>query len=495
MFFTKKSVLIGALIASVLGNIGLYFYFKQTDSVAATQNITTENNEIEISAPIVESPISIPSPKIKNKAPLAWDWNGIDTSKIYFPKDFLWGVGTSAHQVEGDCTNNDWAAWEPTQSFEPTGNACEHWKNYKHDIQLIKQLGVQSYRFSIEWSKVEPKEGSFNPMALKHYEDVCKELVKNGIKPVITLHHYTNPIWFIQKGGFERIENAKYFVRFCTKVFEQLNPYVHLWLTFNSPTSYVARAYHAKMAPPGVENMQLMQEVLKNMLEAHVQTYHALKKLPHGKEARIGICHNIYQVEPKNFWDKAGCSTAHSLFNENVYQFFKTGNFKASVPFKVSLSYSNPKAKNALDFIGLNYYSHGLMNGFNIEPYPGEIKTQSLIYTVYAEGLYRALQELTKELAKPLNIPIYVTENGIATNNEKDRETFFKHYLFALSYARSVGCPVKGYMVWSLMDNYEWGTYDTRYGIYSVDYATQERGKKPKKGAEYFVNTVKKFSK
>ena len=124
MFFTKKTVLIMALIGSLLANVGLYLYFKQPEETSSTQ-------DIEISAPIVQTAISIPAPKIKNKSPLAWDWKAIDTSKIYFPKDFLWGVGTSAHQVEGDCTNNDWAAWEPTQDFQQTGRACEHWKNYK----------------------------------------------------------------------------------------------------------------------------------------------------------------------------------------------------------------------------------------------------------------------------------------------------------------------------------------------------------------------------
>lgn len=456
-------------------------------ATAVLKQNTSKNNQQDSQSSTLQAPAVI------QKDPLYWNWKSIDTTQIAFPKNFLWGVATSAHQTEGNCINNDWAAWEKTQKIAQTGGACNHWNTYKKDIQLIKQNKFNTYRFSIEWSKVEPKQGHWDEAALKHYEDVCKELIKQGIKPVITLHHYTNPIWFVQLGGFEKEKNIQYFVRYCTKVFERLNTYAHLWLTFNSPTSCVARAYHKKLAPPAKENMQLMQEVLKNMLEAHVQVYHTLKKLPHGAQAQIGICHNIYQIEPKKFWDKTGASIAYKLFNDNIYQFFKTGHFNASVPFNVSLKYHNPKAKGALDFIGLNYYSHGLMNNFNVNAHPSEMRTQQEMYTIYPEGFYRAIQEVSTEFAKPLKIPIYVTENGIATNNEKDRELFFQRYLYALSYAIHQGCPVKGYIVWSLLDNYEWGSYDMHYGIYSVDFKTQMRGTQPRAGAHYLINIVKSF--
>lgn len=437
---------------------------------------------------------TIIAPTVIQKDPLYWNWKLIDTNQIYFPSDFLWGVATSAMQVEGNCTNTDWAVWEKNKNIIPCGNACDSWNRYKEDIQLLKQLGVKSYRFSIEWSKVEPQQDVFDEAVLKHYEEICKELVKNGIKPIITLHHYTNPLWFYALGGFEKEYNTKHFITYCAKVFVRLHQYVHLWLTFNSPTSYVARAYYAHLTPPGIQNMQLMQEVLKNILDAHVQTYQSLKKLPGGSLCRIGICHNIYQVEPKNFWDKVSCATAYSCFNENVYQFFKTGHFKVSVPFKATVRHYNAGAPQSLDFIGLNYYSHGNMSGFDVKPYPGDIPTQNEIYTIYPEGLYRALQEINKELAAPLHIPIYITENGIATANDDHRKLFFERYLYALSYAINTGIPVKGYTVWSLIDNYEWGSYDINYGIYAMDFKTLERSKKPRAGAHYFIDVVKKFS-
>ena len=502
--FLKNAFLSFALIG--LG-AGLYYWYNSNQNIIQNSKPIVLRDSANSAQPLIEEKSTDrPSSKIRpqkptytaplctQKDPLYWDWATIDTHKLYFPEGFLWGVGTSAHQHEGNCTNNDWILWEQQRNIAQTGDACLHWHHYKDDIQLIKKLGVNSYRFSIEWSKVEPKQGMYNEIALKHYEDVCKELIKHGIKPVITLHHYTNPIWFAQLGGFEKEKNIIHFVNFCSKIFERLHPYVHLWLTFNSPTSYVARAYHAQLAPPGKQDMQLMQDVLKNMLEAHVQTYQSLKKLPHGSRSQIGICHNIYQVEPKNFWDRAGCATAHKLFNENIYQFFKTGHFKVSVPFKASVNHYNPAAPQSLDFIALNYYSHGLMTNFNVDRHPDEITTQNKIYTIYPEGFYRALQELTKELANPLHIPIYVAENGIATNNEAHRKLFFERYLYALSYALNTGCPVKGYFAWSLMDNYEWGSYDINYGIYEVDFETQKRNCQPRKGAQYFVDVVKKFN-
>ncbi len=447
-----------------------------------------------VSQPIPQK-ITIKAPTILQKDPLYWDWQAIDTDNIYFPTNFLWGAATSAHQVEGNCINNDWSVWEQQEEDVAfTGQACDQWNRYTEDIELIKKAGLNTYRFSIEWSKIEPKEGCIDHHALKHYQDLCKELVSNGIKPVVTLHHYTNPLWFAQKNGFEKEENIKHYVQYCKLVFERLHPYVHLWLTFNSPTSYVARAYHAHLNPPGKKDTQLMQEVLKNMLEAHVQVYQALKKMPHGDESQIGICHNIYQVEPKHFWDKAGCNTGYTLFNQNIYTFFTTGHFKVSVPFTATVNHYNAAAPRSLDFIGLNYYSHGLMTNFDIDQHPNEIPTQIKIYTIYPEGFYRALMEVTKELATPLHIPIYMTENGIATTNEHHRKLFFERYLYTLSYAISSGCPVQGYIVWSLLDNYEWGSYDMNFGLYAVDFDTQKRSHEVRRGAQYYLDVVKRFT-
>jgi beta-glucosidase len=430
-------------------------------------------------------------PTIKQKKPLYWDWSSFDHTSIEFPKNFLWGVATSAQQVEGNCTNSDWYAWENQgKTAEKSGIACDHWHRYKEDIELIKQLGCRAYRFSIDWSKIEPQEGVFDASALLHYQDVCKDLLKEGIMPVVTLHHYTNPIWFAQKKGFEKIENGDYFVRYASHVFNTLHPYVYMWITFNSPNSYAPRAYYADICPPGVHDMQRMTTVIKNMLDAHVKTYRALKETPEGKAAHIGMVHNIFQVEPHGFWDKISTGYAQSLFDQATYSFFTTGKFKAYIPFTVNVTHANKQAQGALDFIGFNYYSHGLMKNKKVVQHPDEITTQNELFTVYPEGLYRAICDISQNLAKPLKIPIYVTENGIATTSAGKRDLFFKRYLYALNHALQEGHPVQGYFVWSLMDNYEWGTYQKQFGLFAVNYDTQKRTLKD--GTDYLITMIKK---
>jgi len=437
-------------------------------------------------------------------AVLRWDWNIIDPFDLYFPKNFLFGVATSAYQVEGGCKNNQWCEhervtrkkngdfWMPELSSE----ACDHWNRYKDDVQLIKDVGANSYRFSIEWSKVEPQEGVFDELSLQHYAEVCDELLRNGICPVVTIHHYSEPLWFAQKGAFEKMENIKYFVRFAAKLFERLGNRVHLWITFSSPTGYAMPSYGVGMKPPYKKNKQLAIEVMKNVLEAHVRVYKKLKSMPGGGQSKIGITKTIYQLDPVHSWDifaKLFTFMGKNLTNKLFYNFFTTGKLKARIPFMVNVTHKNSDAPQSLDFVALSYYSHAGVKGFGRSAYPGEKKVRKEDHTIYAEGLYRALRELSKSVASKLNIPIYVTENGIAPlEDEQDRDLFLKRYLYALSESIKSGVDVRGYFYWSLMDNYEWGTYSDRYGLYSVDFETQERTLK--KSAQHFIDVAARFA-
>lgn len=437
-------------------------------------------------------------------SPLKWQWHTFNYQQPQtFPKGFLWGTGTSAHQVEGNCTNNTWSAWE--KSVDATGTsrvesasgiACDHWNRYKDDIQLMKQLGVNAYRFSIEWSKIEPQEGTFDKAALEHYADVCQELRNNGIQPCITLHHYTEPLWFMEKYGFEKYENIQYYVRYATTVIKHLHKFNPLWFTFNSPDGYAAQGYLTCTKPAGrlapKKDMQLCCEVYRNLLEAHVLTYRTIKANPEFKDARIGILKNMFQLDPYNRYnplDRLACSMAKKIVDNCFFDFFTTGNFKTYIPFKAYINHTNANAIGALDFIGINYYSHSYMKNFKVIKPHDEECTDNDRYTIYAEGLYRAAQEMSAKLAKPLNIPIYVTENGIATTDNVTRDTFLKKYLFALAQSIQNGCDIRGYMYWSFMDNYEWGNYRMKYGLYHVNFATQERTLKP--GSQFFVETIK----
>lgn len=436
--------------------------------------------------------------------PLCWDWDALEkqgkltAQAQWFPKNFLWGAGSSAQQVEGNCFNNSWAAWEEEKKLAKAGCACDQWnlKQFKNDVQLMKKIGLNAYRFSIEWSKLEPAESIFDEDGFEHYVQVCQELVDNGIRPIITLHHYTDPLWFFDKGGFEKEENINYYVRFCAEIFKALNRFKPLWLTFNSPASYALNSYYRAQRPPGKKSLQTAMEVLSNMLNAHVSAYCAMKSIDQNSE--IGILHNIFHLELGsrfNPLDHIARSIGNRLTHTAIYDFFSTGIFKVRIPGMVNvLKPKNCSAQHALDFIGLNYYSHAYMRLFKPLPSADEIPTDNPQYTIYAEGLYRAIEELTNEINAPLKkitgktIPIYVTENGIATTDDAKRTLFFKRTLYALSQACKAFKNVKGYIHWAFLDNYEWGTYEKKYGIYSVDFQTQQRT--AKSGADHFKDVI-----
>lgn len=435
---------------------------------------------------------------------LRWDWNTIDTDDVHFPKEFLWGVATAAHQVEGNCDNNNWSAWENLRdengkprikNQQKAGLACEHWKRYREDILLMQELGVKAYRFSVEWSKIEPQEGKFDEAALQHYREVCDALLAAGLTPMITLHHFTHPLWFEQKGAFEKAENIALWMRFCEKIFHALHEKVNWWCTINEPEVFASQGYFQGAFPPGKKDPQLTGIVLKNLLEAHVQVYRALKRLPGGEKAQIGLVKDIFQFDPNNRWnffDWLISRKLNDLFTDSILEYFRTGHFEFSIPGMVKLAHFNAAAPHTLDFIGLNYYSHFRVD-FQLNPQeffkfkflPEEIMTD-MPYPIYAEGFYRALQTLAT-----LQKPIYVTENGIADAKDDRRELFIRRYLYALSRAKQEGCDVRGYFYWSLLDNFEWAEgYDMKFGLYEVDFNTQQR--RLRNGAKFFIQAAKR---
>ena len=415
--------------------------------------------------------------------------------------EFLWGTATSSYQVEGHCTNNQWNFFEGQmldgEKVETAGIACDSWNHEDEDIAHMKELGVNTYRFSIEWSKVCPKSGVINKEVLNHYKQFCIKLVNNGIKPVITLYHYTEPQWFYYKRGFEYKENIEDFVFFCQKVFEELHEYVYAWFTFNAPEGIALGGWLAGVKPPAKKDMQLAVTVLRNILEAHVQVYKRIKSLPGGKESRIGILKNILQLDPWNIanpLDHLGCYIGNILQNDSIYNFFTTGIFKVYIPFKVDVYHSSPDAIHSLDFIGLNYYCHNYIKNFKTIREPNskiEIPTNNKKYTIYAEGLHRAIEEISKRIAKPLGIPIYITENGIGTNSDEHRILHNQRSLYALARAIQDGHDVRGYIHWSLLDNFEWGKYSKFYGLYAVDRTTPNLTRSKKPSAWYFESVVK----
>jgi len=415
----------------------------------------------------------------------------------------MWGTATAAHQVEGNNTNNNWYRFEHQKDSsgkprihnnDKSGLAADHWNRYKEDIDLMNELGVKYYRFSIEWSKIEPKNGIFNEKALEHYRELCTTLIDSGLTPVVTLHHFTHPIWFEDLGGFEKEENIKHYLEFSEFVFNKLSDLVPFWCTINEPAVYVSQGYFNGVFPPGKKDPVLAGQVMKNLLNAHVAVFRHLKTLPNGMNVQIGLVKNITQFDPLRRWhilDWYFSGILNDIFTNNTIDLLTTGDFNFYLPGMANISYKNTDAIGAIDFIGLNYYSRWHVKGhlntatpFTFETRPEDIQTD-MPYSIYPEGFYRAIQTISK-----LNKPIIITENGIADNKDDRRELFIERYLYALYKAIMDGYDIRGYFYWTLMDNFEWAEgYAMKFGLYEVDFTTQKR--ELRKGSLAFSKIVK----
>lgn len=430
-----------------------------------------------------------------------WDWSKIDTSELSFPTDFKWGTATAAHQVEGDNDNSNWAAWEKQKdengkpriyNGDVSGKAANQWELYEKDIQLMKELGVNSYRFSLAWSKIQPTKDTFNDDALKHYDDVIDALLENDIEPMITLHHFTHPHWFEEIGAFEKEENIKYFVEFSKKVFARYKDRVTYWCTFNEPNVFITGSYFNTHFPPGTHDVALGGIVFENILKAHVKTYKELKEQE--KSVQIGLVQSTFQFEPYRRWhlgDWAIARVSSNVFNDTTLSFFRNGTMNYYLPFQTSRTYKDLDAPNTIDFIGLNYYSHHAYK-FDFDfrkatqsiPIEGEEMTD-MPYTIYTEGIYRAIEEVAQ-----LGKPIIITENGIADAKDDKRGKYIKQSLYTVSKAIKDGYDIRGYYYWSLIDNFEWAEgYSMKFGLYEVDFETQER--KLREGSKAYIEIIK----
>ncbi len=442
---------------------------------------------------------------IRSRDPMIkWNWDKINTSELYFPPGFLWGVATAAYQIEGGFTNSNWNWWEnqtkpdgsPTIARgQKCGKADDSWNLWQEDIRMMKRLGVNAYRFSVAWSKIMPRPDSIDTAALRHYQIMCDSLIANGIQPAVTLFHFTYPLWFQEKGGFEREENIKYFVEFAKTVYSALGDRVKYWFTINEPVVFAYSGYFSGEFPPGKQDPELTAIVLDNLLKAHLQVYKALKAMPGGDSIKIGIVKNITQMDPYRKWnllDNLIAYFADLNFNHAYLKAFKTGHFHFFLPGMVNFKDKIPGLQNSLDFIGLNYYSHYAFHfSFDFDkaltplPYPGETMTD-MDYTIYPEGLYRAIKRVAK-----LEKPIIITENGIADAKDDRRGQFIERSLYAVSKAIRDGYDVRGYFYWSLMDNFEWNLgYDKRFGLYEVDYKTMKRTLR--EGAKAYMWIIKR---
>jgi beta-glucosidase len=433
-----------------------------------------------------------------------WNWQSINIHTIQFPAQFMWGVTSLAHEVEGYSKTSTWYAWENQlkangQPFAQTrsGISARHSHYYKEDVQLIKNMGLTTYCFSIDWSRVEPEEGYFNEDALAYYINLCDELIANNITPIVVLKDLCDPLWFGYLGGFEYEKNIQFFEHYCLKVYETLCEKVDRWITFWAPDGYAMTGYLAGMIPPGVTNAHRAATVLKNELEAHVRVYKTLKAMPGSDKTKIGIIKHVHMLEPWHIWDYASCYVANKLTSNSFYSFFTTGTFSIKIPLPgragAWVTHTNAYAPKSLDFIGINYYSHGyIKNLLNHINNPSEIPTDVAGMTIYPEGLYLAIKEVADAIATKLNIPMIITQNGIATTDESIRDLYLKRHIYALSKALKDGYNVEGYCYYSLLDSFSWGSFEKKFGLFAVDQTTLDRTQKA--GSKYYRDIVERHS-
>jgi beta-glucosidase len=395
---------------------------------------------------------------------------------IKFPEEFLFGTSTSAHQIEGDNFYNDWWDWEVRGKFRyRSGKACNHWELYREDIELMAKLGYPAYRFSIEWSRIFPDMNTLNEDALARYREIVDLLKKHGIKPMITFHHFTNPVWFNKIGGWVREENIKYFLRFVEIIADNFSD-VEYYLTFNEPNVYVLEGYIEGRWPPGYRSLEIADKVLLNLIKAHNMAYEVLKK----KGAKISVAQNIIPFKP-------GSNKKRDLEKRNLVDKFYNWSFLDGVlkgSFETFRGRYRVREGN-MDFIGVNYYTAYIVshswNPFKkfikVEPLKTEYKT-TMGYYIYPRGIYEVLKSVRERYGKE----IIITENGVAVKDDEVRILSIIRHLQYVHKALSENMSVKGYYYWSFMDNYEWDKgFGQRFGLVEVDYSTFER--RPRKSA------------
>lgn len=436
---------------------------------------------------------------------LYWDWTeprDLSWARSFGP-DFLWGVAAAAHQVEGDNNNNNWSRWETEtgpdgkpriKDGHKAGLACDHYNRFREDIGLMVELGVQSYRLSLEWSRIEPRPGAWDTDAIAHYHEVIDAVIAAGLTPMVTLHHFTHPLWFEELGSFEKEENLGHIVRFTERMFQEFGAKVRWWCTLNEPEVLASQGWFAGIFPPGKKDPQLTAVVLSNLMRAHGRMYRAIKAMPGGHDAEVGLVKDIFQFDADRRWHLGDAAVANVLdlvMNESILEALHTGRFALKVPGLMSLDVSVVEAAGSLDFIGLNYYSHyrvrfkaDLAEPFTLRQRPDERQTD-MPYPVYPEGLYRALQRIGR-----LKVPVLITENGVADAADTLRDDFIRRYLYAVHRARQDGVDVRGFYYWSLMDNFEWAEgWHMKFGLYEMDPETRERKLRP--GSRVFSEIIR----
>lgn len=371
-----------------------------------------------------------------------------------FPEGFLWGAGTSSHQIEGN-THNDWTVWEKTpghiKTNEVSGKACNSWELYEKDFDLLQEMNLNTYRFSIEWSRVEPERGKFDQNAIATYKKMLISLHKRGILPVVTIHHFTNPVWL---EDWSKRSTVKDYLNFVEMIVSSLGGYVPYWITINEPNVFAFMGFQWGVWPPGKKNILKEHRVLRNMHKAHNQAYGLINKIyeqNHWVKPMISMAFNLQNFIPLNNSWKTRLTTKMANYLNNDYNIVKT--------------------RKNLDFIGINHYFTHWVKGFSTNNDPEGIARNDLQWPLYPEGFYTVLMDASKH-----GLPLLVTENGVPDRTDETRPWYLTAFINQMHKAISDGAPVTGYIYWSLLDNWEWWDgFSGRFGLAETNFVTFSR--------------------
>ena len=391
----------------------------------------------------------------------------------HFPKRFLWGTATAAHHVEGENRGCDW--WEFEQepgrilNNDRSGIACDSYNRYRQDFELMKSLNLNSHRLSIEWSRIEYSPGQFDPRQIDHYRDVLGSMRALGIVPMVTLHHFTSPLWFARRGGWAASGAADAFMAFVRVVIRELGELIPMWCTINEPNLYAYWGWIGGAFPPGRKGDVVgFLQVLANMRVGHERAYAAIKEaFPDAAAAAVNAKVLMFPRDARRRADRWAARLSQSLLDcwprgrrhlQKVYE-------------------------SSGDYIGVNHY-YGQTAAFNPRrPGDGFIQRGNPPGSVVGEAGYAIdpawMRQVLMQLA-PLGKPIYVTESGVATNDDGVRCRYLNEVLAVVHAAIQSGVDVRGYFLFTLLDSFEWALgYSGRFGLVEVDRKSLERHPKP----------------
>jgi beta-glucosidase len=415
-------------------------------------------------------------------------------ASYHFPRGFLWGTATAAHQVEGNNTNNQWYIWEQNGHTKGvSGLAADWWGGrWKEDLDRAAEGGQNAHRFSVEWSRIQPTPDTWDEDALERYRNMLRGMRDRGLTAMVTLHHFTDPIWFYELDSWENDESPALFEKFVRKTVEALKEYCTLWCTINEPNVYALSGYVTGDFPTKRRGLDVATKVMANMLRGHARAYRAIHEIQH--ESRVGYAHHHRPMVPKRAWnplDRLMRNIRYTGVNMAFPSALSTGVMKTPLT-KIQI----PEAKGTQDYLGLNYYSvdtvsfhPGKRNElFTHSEYPADADmSDSNFLANIPEGLFETIQWAVKTYP---NLPILITENGVEDSDDHIRPRYLAQHIHQMWRAVNFNWPVKGYFHWTLVDNFEWERgWTQRFGLWGLDVETQKRTKRP--SAELYAEICK----